>query len=118
MLKTLLAAAALVALAAPAAAQNITAPDATVPSGITVEAVMVHGASLEGNLEGNAATREVMVVLPPSYASHPDRHYPVVYSCTVSPSVAETSTITCRCPLPWPRTRLKGASSSWWCPIR
>lgn len=79
MLKQLLAATALLALAAPATAQNITAPDAVVPAGISVQAVMVHGASLEGNLEGNAAAREVMVVLPPSYASNPTRHYPVVY---------------------------------------
>jgi enterochelin esterase-like enzyme len=79
MLKTLLAAAALAALAAPAVAQNITAPDAVVPAGITVQAVMVRGASLDGNLEGNAATREAMVVLPPSYAGNPTRHYPVVY---------------------------------------
>lgn len=79
MLKTLLAAAALAAIAVPAMAQNITAPDAVVPPGITVQAVMVHGASLEGNLEGNSATREAMVVLPPSYASNPTRRYPVVY---------------------------------------
>ena len=82
MRKTLLAAGLLAlgtAFAGPAAAQNITAPDAVVPAGITVEAVMVHGPSLEGNLEGNSATREVMVVLPPSYASNPQRRYPVVY---------------------------------------
>ncbi|GAA0267482.1 alpha/beta hydrolase family protein [Alteraurantiacibacter aestuarii] len=81
MLKGLIiTAAALTALTAqPALAQNITAPDAVVPAGITVEAPMVHGASLEGNLEGNSADREVMVVLPPSYASSPSRHYPVVY---------------------------------------
>lgn len=79
MLKHLLTAAALAALAIPAAAQNITAPDAVVPAGITVQAVMVHGASLEGNLEGNSADREVMVVLPPSYAANPTRHYPVIY---------------------------------------
>ena len=40
---------------------------------------MVHGNSLEGNLEGNSADREVMVVLPPSYGKEPGRHYPVVY---------------------------------------
>ena len=79
MIRTLLAATALLALALPATAQNITAPDAAVPEGITVQAVMVHGASLEGNLEGNAVSREVMVVLPPSYAANPERHYPVVY---------------------------------------
>lgn len=81
MLKAILASATALAVfaSAPAQAQNITAPDAVVPAGITVEAVMVHGASLEGNLEGNSADREVMVVLPPSYAANPTRHYPVVY---------------------------------------
>ena len=80
MLKYLVGTAALaLAIAMPATAQNITAPDAAVPAGITVQAVMVHGASLEGNLEGNSADREVMVVLPPSYAANPERHYPVVY---------------------------------------
>lgn len=81
MLKSLIASAAVaVALvAAPAAAQNITAPDAVVPENITVQAVQVPGSSLEGNLEGNATTREAMVVLPPSYASDPDRRFPVVY---------------------------------------
>jgi enterochelin esterase-like enzyme len=79
MIKHLFAAAALAALAIPAAAQNITAPDALVPAGITVQAVMVHGTSLAGNLEGNSADREVMVVLPPSYASNPTRRYPVIY---------------------------------------
>jgi enterochelin esterase-like enzyme len=68
-----------VGVAVPAAAQNITAPDAVVPENITVEAVQVPGPSLEGNLEGNATTREAMVVLPPSYATDPDRRFPVVY---------------------------------------
>lgn len=66
-------------LAAPAGAQNITAPAPTIPAGVMVEAPMVPGPSLEGNLEGNATAREAMVVLPPSYASSPDRRYPVVY---------------------------------------
>jgi S-formylglutathione hydrolase FrmB len=81
MLKALTAtAAALLALvAAPAAAQNITAPAPTIPAGITVEAVQVPGPALEGNLEGNATTREAMVVLPPSYGTDPNRRYPVVY---------------------------------------
>ena len=57
---------------------NITAPAPTIPAGITVEAPKVHGASLEGNLEGNSADREVMVVLPPSYGKEPNRRYPVV----------------------------------------
>ncbi len=45
----------------------------------TVEKIKVHGASLEGNLEGDPADRDVFVYLPPSYASQPGRRYPVVY---------------------------------------
>ncbi len=74
-----LAGAALLALIATPAAAQITAPAPEIPAGITVEAPMVHGATLEGNLEGNAVEREVMVVLPPSYATDPERHFPVVY---------------------------------------
>jgi len=44
-----------------------------------VEKLKVHGASLEGNLEGDPADRDVFVYLPPSYASQPNRRYPVVY---------------------------------------
>ncbi len=65
--------------AAPAQAQNITAPDAAIPQGITVEEVKVHSPALEGNLEGNSVERAAMVVLPPSYGSNPDKRYPVVY---------------------------------------
>lgn len=64
---------------APARAQNITAPPAVVPAGIRVEKAAVPGPSLAGNLEGNATTREAMVVLPPSYGRDPARRYPVVY---------------------------------------
>ena len=35
--------------------------------------------SLEGNLLGDPATRKMLVYLPPSYGSSPDRNYPVVY---------------------------------------
>ena len=45
----------------------------------TVDKIKVHGASLEGNLEGDPAERDVFVYLPPSYASQPNRRYPVVY---------------------------------------
>jgi len=45
----------------------------------TLETVRVHGASLEGNLEGDDPTRDVIVYLPPSYGSEPSRRYPVVY---------------------------------------
>jgi enterochelin esterase-like enzyme len=47
---------------------------------VTVQRIKVHGASLEGNLEGNAVDREVIVVLPPGYQSETTRRYPVVYA--------------------------------------
>ena len=43
------------------------------------ERIVVHGASLEGNLEGDCADRQVSIYLPPSYASAPSRRYPVLY---------------------------------------
>ncbi len=45
-----------------------------------VERIKVHGASLEGNLEGDAVDRDVFVFLPPSYAKEKSRRYPVVYA--------------------------------------
>src|SRR5580698_10364703 len=45
----------------------------------TVETIKVHGKSLEGNLEGDSPDRDVFVYLPPSYATTPNRRYPVVY---------------------------------------
>src|SRR5580658_7893370 len=44
-----------------------------------LERIKVHGKSLEGNLEGDAADRDVFVYLPPSYARQTNRRYPVVY---------------------------------------
>lgn len=38
-----------------------------------------HSPSVEGNLEGNDANRQVYVVTPPGYDENPDRRYPVVY---------------------------------------
>jgi len=46
----------------------------------TVEHIKVHGAALEGNLEGDAVDRDVFVFLPPSYASEKSRRFPVVYA--------------------------------------
>jgi enterochelin esterase-like enzyme len=43
------------------------------------ENIKVHGKSLEGNLEGDSPDRDVVVYLPPSYASSPNRRYPVLY---------------------------------------
>jgi enterochelin esterase-like enzyme len=45
-----------------------------------LERITVHGKSLEGNLEGDSADRDVFVYLPPSYQSQPNRRYPVVYT--------------------------------------
>jgi len=45
-----------------------------------VERIKIHGASLEGNLEGDAVDRDVIVFLPPSYATEGSRRYPVVYA--------------------------------------
>lgn len=47
---------------------------------VTVERIKIHGASLEGNLEGDAVDRDVFVFLPPSYAKDIHRRYPVVYA--------------------------------------
>ena len=54
------------------------APKPTGP-GAPGQLVKVHGKSLEGNLEGDAVDRDVVVVLPPSYAKLPHRRYPVLY---------------------------------------
>ena len=71
MLKTLLAgAAALAAIAAvPAGAQEQA----------RVNWVEVHSPAIEGNLEGNTASRKVLVVTPPGYDENPNKRYPVVY---------------------------------------
>ena len=61
--------------AAPAAATK----DSDNGPGTVLQRIMVHGRSLEGNLMGESADRETFVILPPSYASHPHRRYPVVY---------------------------------------
>jgi enterochelin esterase-like enzyme len=47
---------------------------------VTVEHIRIHGASLEGNLEGDAVDREALVFLPPGYGKDKRRRYPVVYA--------------------------------------
>lgn len=47
---------------------------------VTVEHIKVHGTALEGNLEGDAVDRDVIVFLPPSYQHDKHRRYPVVYA--------------------------------------
>jgi enterochelin esterase-like enzyme len=49
------------------------------PAEARTDKIKVHGASLEGNLEGNSADRDVYVFLPPSYDASAGKRYPVVY---------------------------------------
>ena len=62
----------------PALAQVQTEVPPIVPGAkpATVEHIKIHGGALEGNLEGNAAERDVLVFLPPSYAGEKNRRYP------------------------------------------
>ncbi len=72
----------LTALALTAAAQVKTEVPAVVPGAkpVAVEHIKIHGAALEGNLEGNDVDREVLVFLPPGYATDRSRRYPVLYA--------------------------------------
>ena len=47
---------------------------------VTMQHIKVHGAALEGNLEGDAVDRDILVYLPPSYNRQKSRRYPVVYA--------------------------------------
>jgi enterochelin esterase-like enzyme len=71
-----------IAMAPRAAAQVQTDVPAEVSGGkpVAVEHIKVHGAALEGNLEGDAVDRDVLVFLPPSYSKEKSRRYPVVYA--------------------------------------
>ncbi len=72
----------MVALALVAVAQVKTEVPAVVPGAkpVAVEHIKVHGAALEGNLEKDDVDREVLVFLPPSYATDKSRRYPVIYA--------------------------------------
>ena len=63
-------------------AQVKTEVPAVVPGAkpVTLERIKVHGAALEGNLEGDDVDREVLVFLPPTYATQKSRRYAVVYA--------------------------------------
>lgn len=71
-----------VALGPQVGAQVQTEVPALIPGAkpVTVEHIKIHGATLEGNLEGDAVDRDVLVFLPPSYAREKKRRYPVVYA--------------------------------------
>src|SRR5579862_7130061 len=68
--------------AAPAFAQVQTdlPPVVAGAKSVTVDHIKIHGAALEGNLEGDAVDREAFVFLPPSYEKEKTRRYPVVYA--------------------------------------
>ncbi len=71
-----------VASGAALAAQVQTEVPPVVPGAkaVTVERVKIHGAALEGNLEGDAVDRDTFVFLPPGYATEKTRRYPVLYA--------------------------------------
>ena len=75
-----------VALVSAGARQGLAQVETDVPPAVpgakpvTVDHVKVHGASLEGNLEGDAVDRDVLVFLPPGYQRDTLRRYPVVYA--------------------------------------
>jgi S-formylglutathione hydrolase FrmB len=60
-------------------ATNVPAP---VPGAkaVTLKWLKVHSPAIAGNLEGDSPDRDVLVVLPPSYATSPTRRYPVIYA--------------------------------------
>lgn len=70
------------ALALPAFAQVKTEVPPVEPGAkpAKTERIKVRGKALEGNLEGNAAERDVIVFLPPDYSTQRSRRYPVVYA--------------------------------------
>ena len=84
--KTLAAIAVLASLTCLTAGQSSAQVQTDVPPVVagakptTVEHIKVHGKALEGNLEGDAVDRDVLVVLPPSYNQDKQRRYPVVYA--------------------------------------
>lgn len=69
-------------LVAQADAQLATEAPPAVPGAkpVAVESIKIQAAALQGNLEGNAVDRDVLVFLPPSYTKESRRRYPVVYA--------------------------------------
>lgn len=68
------------ALLAPAQVKTDAPPVVPGAKPVAVEHIKIHGTALEGNLEGDEVEREVIVFLPPSYATNKNRRYPVVYA--------------------------------------
>src|SRR5215470_3014859 len=72
----------MIALTLPLIAQVKTEVPPVAPGAkpVRVERIKIHGTALEGNLEGDAVDRDVLVFLPPSYDKQKSRRYPVVYA--------------------------------------
>ena len=68
------------ALPAPAQVNTEVPPVEPAAKPVVVEHIKIHGAALEGNLEGEAVDRDAIVFLPPGYAKNKSRRYPVVYA--------------------------------------
>jgi enterochelin esterase-like enzyme len=66
--------------AASAQVQTEVPPVVPGASPVTVQHIKIHAVSLEGNLEGEAVDRDVIVFLPPSYFKDKQQRYPVVYA--------------------------------------
>jgi enterochelin esterase-like enzyme len=72
----------MIALTLPLRAQVKTEVPPVAPGAkpVKVERIKIHGTALEGNLEGDAVDRDVLVFLPPSYDKQKSRRYAVVYA--------------------------------------
>ena len=60
--------------------QTVVPPIVAGAKPVIVEHIKIHGEALEGNLEGDAVDRDVIVFLPPGYKKDKHRRYPVVYA--------------------------------------
>lgn len=80
LIATLVAAALLLPGAAMAQVATNAPPVVAGAKPVPVEHIKVHSRAIEGNLGGESADRDVVVLLPPSYKASPKRRYPVVYA--------------------------------------
>ena len=92
------------ALALPACAQ---APGARAGTLVTVT---IHSPALEGNKLGDPADQEVLIYLPPSYSSAPDRRFPVFYLLHGYTGVPEAWTLGMKLPEIMDRLIASGAA--------
>lgn len=85
-------------------------PPAFAQSAGALERTVVHGPSLEGNLGGHSADRDVFIYLPPSYATAPDRDYPVVVALHGFGGTAESFAASLGAPEAFDRAIAAGAA--------